>query len=187
MRRLVRGLVKWAFLTALAIVVGGALGSAYALTLKEPVQEAAPLEPAAEETPVEEQIGLQDRTAPPAPTLTSPEDGSLVSLRPMLTWDAVEDASNVIYGLDLSNDPGFPDEATTRVRNLAAPEWRPDTPFSPLVKVYWRVYALDAGLNEGPASDPRSFVPLFPLDAEVGAGRDITPDVRVAPPVPETP
>lgn len=173
MQRLARGLLKWTFLTALALAVGGALGSAYALTIKEPAYEAAaPLEPAtvAEEGP-EDRTDTPDRAAPPAPDLITPEDGAVVSLRPHLKWAAVEDRSVVVYGLQYSTDPGFPAEATTTLRNLEAPEWRPDAPFTPLVKIYWRVYALDAGLNEGPLSEARVFTPLFPLgDVEVDVG-----------------
>lgn len=181
MQRLARGLLKWTFLTALAFAVGGALGSAYALTIKEPVYEAAaPLEPATvqeeAELPPEEQVGTADRTAPPAPELVTPEDGAVVSLRPHLKWADVEDRSVVVYGLEYSTDPGFPAETTTTIRNLEAPQWRPDAPFTPLVKVYWRVYALDAGLNEGPLSEARVFTPLFPLgDVEVDVAPDLTP------------
>ena len=177
MRRVVRGLLKWTFLAALALAIGGALGSAYALTVKEPVYEAAPLEPASDD-PVEERVGrVEDRTAPPAPTLVTPSDGAIVSLRPTLRWDAVVDASAVIYGVQVSTDPGFPEDGTTTVRNLAQPEWRPETPFTPLVKVYWRVYALDAGLNEGPMTEPRVFTPLFPVgDVDIGIGEDLLPD-----------
>lgn len=170
MRPVVRALAKWSVLTALAIVVGGGLGSAYALTMNEPVMEsAAPAGPAADDLELTVMPAGRDETAPPAPVLVTPQDGALVSLRPLLTWEAVHDGSNVIYGLQLSTDPGFPPETTTTVRNLETPEWRPTTPFTPLVKIHWRVYALDAGLNEGPASEARAFTPVFPLgDVQVG-------------------
>ena len=72
-------------------------------------------------------------------------------------------------GETFRGDPGFPEDATVRVRNLEAPEWRPETPLTPLVATYWRVYALDAGLNEGPMSEARSFTPVFPVgDVQVG-------------------
>ncbi|HLE97132.1 MAG TPA: hypothetical protein VI997_07165 [Candidatus Thermoplasmatota archaeon] len=163
MGRTLRFLAKWTLLTALAAIVGTSLGAAYATNLK-------PIDTAEESRSADENgDGIvspreRDTVAPPQPVLTTPADGAYVSWRPLLAWEPVADPSTVIYAIAVSPDPGFPPETTTIVRNLDAPEWRPEQPLSPLVKQYWRVYALDAGLNEGPWSEARSFTPLLPVD-----------------------
>lgn len=181
--RVLRSLAKWAVLAAVAVVLGSLLGAAVATSLKDPVpaEATAPVEgpdDALESAAEVPEQGLADTTAPPPPVLVAPADGAYASLQPLFRWEAVADASNVIYAIEWSHDPGFPPEASITVRNLEGTAWKADTAFAPLAKVYWRMYALDAGLNQSSWSEAQSFTPLFPIgDLEVGAGVEGLPPI----------
>lgn len=144
--------LRWTFLTVVALAVGGALGSAYALVFDAP-----------EELSTGE-LARGDIWPPTAPIPLGPEDGAVTStLAPEFTWLPSEDnLPGVSYVMEFGTDPHFQNGIIRTVYNIDEPRYQvpEDEPFAPGVRVYWRVYALDVGLNQGPYSDVWSFTPF---------------------------
>lgn len=148
-----RPLLRWAALTVTAIALGTTLGAAYAFTLKAPeISEDARASP------------YDDVVPPTAPEpLLSPGDGEAVrTSTPELTWTpSTDDHEGFIYVVEISFDSDF--ATVSRVySNVLEPRLQipPDEPLAPGVKAYWRVQAIDVGLNVSPYSSTFSFTPL---------------------------
>ncbi|MBP7842595.1 chitobiase/beta-hexosaminidase C-terminal domain-containing protein [Candidatus Woesebacteria bacterium] len=88
-----------------------------------------------------------DRTAPNAPTLSSPADGAWVTGNPTQTWNPVADAHHYIYESYLDSSLSTP-AYTTTVNGTSRTVGGNQT-----VTFWWRVKAVDAAGNESPWSD----------------------------------
>jgi hypothetical protein len=103
-----------------------------------------------------------DATAPPAPTLVSPDAGIRAKATPTLIWNPVADPSNVTYTLQISTDTGSSTLVLEKT-GISTSEYTltKDEKLKTLSKdnaYYWRVKAIDGAFNEGGYSNARSFV-----------------------------
>lgn len=148
-----RAVLRWLALSLVAIALGASIGAAYAFTMKPPQlsEEGAP-------------SPFDDVTPPTAPEpLLEPADGATVrTSAPELVWTpSKDDRDGFIYVVEISFDADF--ASVSRVySNILEPRWQipPDEPLAPGVQAYWRVQAIDVGLNASPYSSTFSFTPL---------------------------
>lgn len=104
---------------------------------------------------------VPDDDAPSSPPLESPGDGeSGVSRQPIFEWDPAADPSGVTYGLQVSLDETFSQDALVdEYRDLTSNEFQmnQDDELLPGQTYYWHVRATDAAGNVGPWSPTWSF------------------------------
>lgn len=146
-----RFLARWVALAVLALVIGGSIGTIYALNFKEPVMVADGRE--------------RDEWPPAAPVLASPAHKAVLDTNaPLVEWEVPRDIGNgnLMYVVEFAHDKDFSLGLERMYANIYEPRFQvPDAEaFPPGVTVYWRVYAVDAGLNQGPYSFVWSFTPL---------------------------
>lgn len=167
-------IVKWVVLTITANALGAGIGTLYALSAgadrASAVSNSDPISTTDYQEPERGHPLDWDRVAPSTPTPLTPANGAITGARPKFTWAPSEDVSPFIYVIEFSPDPNFTPETVTRVSNILEPEWQTpeEMAFPPVVRQYWRVYAIDAGNNESNRSQAFSFVPTpLPADAEI--------------------
>src|SRR5262249_6231457 len=97
-----------------------------------------------------------DTTEPGVPVLVAPVNQAIVSIRPTFSWKAVTGATK--YRLEVDDDGDF--DTSPRAFIVNAPAVSYTIPASTSLRQgpwAWRVIALDAAGNEGPAQVARSF------------------------------
>jgi parallel beta-helix repeat protein len=89
-----------------------------------------------------------DVTAPPAPSLRSPVNGTITNNNtPSFVWDVVTDPSGLTYDLQLDNDPDFTSPEINQTGLT-------DNTYTPIAELFdenysWRVRAVDGAGNVG--------------------------------------
>lgn len=158
-RRVAGFLAKWTLLAAVALVAGGSLGVAFTLATAPPPEELT-----------DHELRRGDVWPPTAPVLLAPANGETVTtLTPVFEWQASSDnRPRLIYVLEFGTDERFQSGFFRTVSNIEDTRWEtpPEHPFPPATTMYWRAYAIDEGLNQGPYSETWSFTAL-PVDLPV--------------------
>jgi len=115
---------------------------------------------------------------PVAPLLRSPEDGGrggiLGGFKPETRWTPVEDASGVVYNLQIASDPEFSDILLNKT-GLPGPTYKLEGDEAlARGKYYWRVQAVDRASNAGPYSSVHELnsgiIPIWLFSAMVALG-----------------
>ncbi|QYK50176.1 MAG: hypothetical protein KF701_07205 [Anaerolineales bacterium] len=101
---------------------------------------------------------IVDRTAPAAPNLTGPADGSTARGVPQVKWS--KPAGAVRYQIEFSPSIAF-DTAVQQYGGIKANVYKPPASYTPpLGTLYWQVRAVDAAGNWSAWSTPRSITIL---------------------------
>lgn len=109
-----------------------------------------------------------DLTAPDAPTLTSPADGSVSAdeAKPSFEWSPVTDDSGVSYVIEISTDETFATEPYI-LEEVTGTSFTPSEAL-PNDEFFWRVKAVDGAENESGWSDVWSVeIDAFPPEVTV--------------------
>ncbi len=124
---------------------------AYALHIKHPV-------------PAEDAPTRPDQPPGPPKLLTPAHRATVPSNTPTFTWNAPTDdsAGRLMYAIEFAFDKHFSAGIKREYANIYETTFQvpQNEPFAPGLTIYWRAYAVDTALNQGPYSPIFEFTPL---------------------------